>query len=116
MWELLLILQNEPLCILFSSSNGNWLASIFFYVSHMAIIKFRAHKRHDLCWQASTLCECSIQNMDIRLMWWEGVANKGLNMSAHLSHDKEMPTKIRANSGMAGTVYICDARNNPSQH
>ena len=44
MWELLLILQNEPLCILFSSSNGNWLASIFFYVSHMAIIKFRAHK------------------------------------------------------------------------
>ena len=39
MWKLLLILQNELLCHLFSSSNGNWLASIFYYVCHMAIIK-----------------------------------------------------------------------------
>ena len=40
----LFILQNKPLCILFSSSNGKWLASIFFKCKHMAIIKFRAHK------------------------------------------------------------------------
>ena len=39
-------------------------------------------------------------------MWWEGPANKGRNMIAHLSHDKEMPTNIRAGSRMAGTVYM----------
>ena len=49
-------------------------------------------------------------------MWWEGPANKGLNKIAHISHDYEMPTNIRPSSGRAGTVYICDACNNPSLH
>ena len=39
-------------------------------------------------------------------MWREGPANKGLNMIAHLSHGKEMPTNIRASCGMAGTIYM----------